>query len=111
MSMFAAVVPVIAMVAPVAVIWLVRSWVRNRWTSASVALLAGADFGTTVRTGVLPASFMTGGATAATSGSFAAIVLIAFTAADGSDACSRSTTTVSGPLKPGPKPLLKMSYA
>lgn len=73
-------------------------------TRSSVAALAGELFGVTIMTAVSPASLVTGGETASTSGREEMLSFTCSAAVLGSPPPLASTTIVNGPLWPGPKP-------
>jgi hypothetical protein len=103
-SMLMAVKPVTPMLVPVTV---PSRW-RMLWTRSSVAVSPGPVLGMTARRAVSPAWLTAEVATAATLprpsifwATWAAVVL--------AEPAVVSTTTVSGPLKPGPKPVASRS--
>ena len=84
---------------------------RIAWTRSSVATDDGPVPGTTVMMArSLPAS-STGVATVTTLASVRSCAAVVSAACCGSLTPVRSATTVSGPLKPGPKPVVSRSYA
>jgi len=107
-SMFSAVVPVTSKVAPVPASVSGR-WSRMVWTRSSVFSLVGALADTAENTAVSPAPLNRGVETETTPGVALMRCSIVPTAACGSSAPCASTTMVSGPLKPGPKPWARSS--
>ncbi|PTM92940.1 hypothetical protein C7821_10868 [Streptomyces sp. VMFN-G11Ma] len=107
-SMFRAVVPVTLKSAPVADSTALRS-LRMVCTRSRVCRLVGAVDGTAEIAAVSFALLNRAGETETTPFVAANFAETADTAAFGSSACLASTTTVNGPLKPGPKPWARSS--
>lgn len=80
-------------------------------TRSSVWVEDGLEFGITVIVAVSPALLKAAGVTVTTSLSPLIPSVTVATAAFGSSLFSASTTIISGPLKPGPKPSDSRSYA
>jgi hypothetical protein len=103
MSMFSAVVPVTRMPAPVPAS-MPETSSRSVCTRSLVSPLVGAVCGTAVRTAVSLFRLRTGSPTEATPSTPRTVLTTRSVAALGSADFDVSTTTVNGPLKPGPKP-------
>jgi hypothetical protein len=108
MSMVIAVWPVTPTVMPVCVL-MAGAAARMALTSRTVSTLLGALFGMTFRIAVSPAALNTAGGTRSTSSSLVMSLATVCAAVLASLVPDASSTTVNGPLKPGPKPAASRS--
>src|SRR5436305_5655091 len=101
-SMNTAVEPVTRAVAPVPAVAFGRTVSRRRFTNVEVAAASGADLGTADSRSVRPDGLTVGGLTVAMPGSAATAGVMRATTVLLSLCPGSSTTSVRGPLNPGP---------